>query len=381
MRWLLVIPAFILTGGLSPAAAQIKIGVTVSATGPAASLGIPERNAITLAPKTIAGKSVEYIILDDGSDPTAARRNMERFVSEEKVDAVIGSSTSPASLALVEVAGRSQTPVISMGAARAIIAPMDANRRWVFKTPYNDATTAAATIKHMKVAGVKTVATIATNDAYGQGWVNEFVVPAEAAGIRVVARELFDAKDTSATAQALKVAAARPDAVLIAASGTPGTLPQIALAERNYAGKVYQTTGVVNADFIRIGGRAVAGTLIAANPLSIASELPQEHPAKASATAFTKHFDGAFGDRATSAFAGYAWDAVLLLQAGLPVAVKSAEPGKPEFRAALRDALEASANVATTAGSVTMSAQDHNGYSPDAPIMITIRDGRFMAAK
>lgn len=365
----------------TPAFAQIKIGVTVSATGPAASLGIPERNAISLAPKTIGGKSVEYIILDDASDPTAARRNIERFVTEDKVDLVIGSSTSPTSLAMVEVAGRAKAPMISMGASRAIIFPMDDNRRWVFKTPYNDATTAAATVEHMKSTGVKKVATIAVNDAYGEGWVKEFRQIAEKEGISIVASELYGSKDTSVTAQVLKVIAARPDAVLVAASGTPGALPQIALSERNYTGKVYQTTGVVNADFLRVGGKAVNGTLIAANPLSVASDLPDGHPAKDPALDFTKQYDSAFGAGATSAFAGYAWDAVLIAQAAIPQALKAAQPGTAEFRSALRDEIEGLKNVATTAGPVTMTAEDHNGYSPDAPTMIEVKNGQFTAIR
>jgi branched-chain amino acid transport system substrate-binding protein len=355
----------------------MKVGVVVSATGPASSLGIPERNALSLAPTEIGGHSVSYIVLDDGTDPTAARRHIERLTTEEKVDLVIGSSTSPSSLAMIEVAGRTKTPMISLGASRAIIHPMDDAKRWVFKTPYNDATTAAATVKHMVATGVKRVATIAVNDAYGEGWIREFRPLAEQAGLTIVASELYGAKDPSTTAQALKLIAGNPDAILVAASGTPGTLPQIALAERNFRGKVYQTTGVVNADFVRVGGKAVEGTLIAANPLSVADQLPDGHPAKSAALTFTRKFDAAFGAGTTSAFAGYAWDAVLIAQAAVPVASAKAKPGTEEFRSALRDAIEGIRGVATTAGPVTMSAQDHNGYAADAPVIITVKNGRF----
>lgn len=364
----------------SPSLAQVKVGVIVSATGPASSLGVPERNALSLAPKEIAGQSVEYVVLDDATDPTAARRHIERLTTDERVDVVIGSSTSPSSLAMVEVAGRTQTPMISLGASRAIIHPMDDAKKWVFKTPYNDATTAAATVQHMVANGVKRVATISVNDAYGEGWVKEFRPLAEKDGIEIVASELYGAKDTSVTAQALKVMAANPDAVLITASGTPGALPQVALAERNYGGKVYQTTGVVNADFVRVGGKAVEGVFIAANPLSVASQLPEGHPAREAGLGFTQKFDEAFGQGSTSAFSGYAWDAVMILEAAVPEALKTAKPGSPEFRTALRDAIEGLNGVATTAGPVTMTAEDHNGYAPDAPIMITVKDGKFAVA-
>ncbi|UPJ50137.1 ABC transporter substrate-binding protein [Bradyrhizobium sp. 200] len=368
--------SFLLTA-VYPASAQIKIGITVSATGPAASLGIPERNAISLAPKEIAGKTVEYIILDDASDPTSARRNIERFTTESNVDLVIGPSTSPASLATIEVIGRTKTPMISLGASRAIIYPMDDNKKWSFKTPYNDATTAAATVKHMKSSGVKSVATIAFNDAYGEGWVKEFAPLAEKAGIKLVASELFARTDTSVTAQILKIVSGNPDAVLVVASGTPGVLPQASLFERNYKGKVYQTTGVVNNDFLRVGGKSVEGTFIAADPITVAGQLPDGHPAKSAGIGFTKRYDEAFGRGSTSAFSGYAWDAIMLAEAAIPVALKSAAPGTEAFRSALRNAIEASKAVATTAGPVTMSADDHNGYSDDAPVMITVKNGLF----
>lgn len=371
--------SLLLAAGL-PAMAQVKVGIVVSATGPASSLGVPERNALSLAPKEIGGQSVEYVVLDDTTDPTAARRHIERLTTDEQVDLVLGSSTSPSSLAMVEVAGRTQTPMISLGASRAIIYPMDDAKKWVFKTPYNDATTAAATVEHMVANGVKRVATMSVNDAYGEGWVKEFRPLAEKAGIELVSSELYGAKDTSVTAQVLKVMASNPDAVLVTASGTPGALPQAALMERNYLGKVYQTTGVVNADFVRVGGKAVEGVLIAANPLSVAAQLPDNHPAKEAGLKFTQEYDAAFGQGTTSAFSGYAWDAVMIAEAAIPEALKTAKPGTPEFRTALRDAIEALNGVATTAGPVTMSAEDHNGYAADAPVMITVKDGKFTIA-
>lgn len=366
---------------LDPAHAQIKVGVTVSATGPAASLGIPERNAITLAPKTIAGKSVEYIVLDDASDPTTARRNIERLTSEAHVDIVIGSSTSPASLAMVEVAGRSKTPIISLGASRSIIYPMDENRLWAFKTPYNDATSAAAVVKNMKALGVKSVATIAFNDAYGEGWIKEFSPIADKNGIKIVANELYGRNDTSVVGQTLKIMAANSDAVLIVASGTPGALPQTSLVERGYKGKIYQTTGVVNNDFIRVGGKSVEGTLIAGDPVSVATQLPDGHPAKEAGVKMVNLYEGTFGKGSSSAFVGYAWDAILLLEAAVPKAIKAGEPGTEKFRMELRDALERSNAVPTTAGPVTMSTEDHNGYDANAPLMMTIKDGAFVVAQ
>jgi branched-chain amino acid transport system substrate-binding protein len=361
----------------SAAQAQIKIGVIMSMTGPAASLGIPQKNTVPLMPQTIDGKDVAYIVLDDASDPTAARRNADRLVNEDKVDLVLGPTISPSSLAIVEVGGRSKTPIISFAAARAIIDPIDENRHWVFKTPYNDSVTAEATANHMKKAGTKTVGVIGFNDAYGESWATEFDKAAKAAGLQIVASEKYNKNDTSVTAQVLKTLAARPDAVLIIAAGTPGVLPQSTLVERGYKGRIYQTTGVTTNDFLRVGGKAVDGTIIATAPLVVAEQLPESHPAKAVAVSFAKKYDAANGQGSVSAFPGYAWDAVLIAQPAISGALKKAQPGTAEFRAALRDLIEATSGVATTAGVVNMSAKDHNGFSPTSLVMTTIKDGRW----
>lgn len=372
---IILTPVLALIAGVSNVQAQIKVGITISATGPAATLGIPEKNAVSLMPKVIAGKSVEYIILDDASDPTTARRNAERLVNDDKVDLVIGSSTSPACFAMIEVAGRGKTPIIALGAARGLIYPIDDNRRWMFKTPYNDLTVAGATVGHMILNKIKSVGIMAFNDAYGDGWISEFAPIAKQAHIDVVAVEKYARNDTSVTAQALKILSAKPDAVLIVASGTPGVLPQSTLVERGYKGKFYQTTGIVNNDFIRVGGKVVEGTLVAGAPLVVADELPQDHPAQAAAMEFKKSYEAAFGTGSVSAFGGYAWDAALIAQFALAQAVAKAQPGTPEFREAVRDAIETAKGLATTAGPVRMSATDHNGYSLDAPVIITVREG------
>jgi branched-chain amino acid transport system substrate-binding protein len=222
-----------------PAFAQVKIGFTVSATGPAASLGIPERNTVALMPAEVAGQKVEYIVLDDGSDTTRAVANARKLTDESGVDAIVGSSTTPASLAMVPVAAEKETPMLSLGASAAIIAPMDAQRRWVFKMPQNDSLMADAIAGYMAAHGVKTVGFIGFNDAYGDGWLREATRALDAKGIKLVAIERYARTDTSVTGQVLHIVAARPDAVLIAGSGTPAALPQRELRSRGYQGGDY----------------------------------------------------------------------------------------------------------------------------------------------
>jgi branched-chain amino acid transport system substrate-binding protein len=252
--------------------ADINVGVTLSATGPAASLGIPEKNTFALMPQTIAGQKVNYIVLDDASDTTTAVANTRKLITENKVDIVIGSTVTPNSLAMIDAVSESGTPMISMAASARIVEPVDAKKRWVFKTPQNDIMMALAIVTHMVDNGIKTAGFIGFADAYGEGWWGEFNKIAQTKKLNIVASERYNRTDTSVTGQVLKLVAARPDAILIAGSGTPAALPQKALKERGYAGKIYQTHGVANNDFLRVGGKDVEGKLLPTGPVMVAAQ-------------------------------------------------------------------------------------------------------------
>jgi branched-chain amino acid transport system substrate-binding protein len=367
-------------GFASGAFAQIKVGVTVSATGPAASLGIPEKNTFALMPRQIAGKTVEYIVLDDASDTTTAVKNARKLISEDKVDLLIGSTVTPNSLAMIDVTVESETPMISMAASAAIVEPVDAKRRWVFKTPQNDSHMSTAITGHMADAGIKTVAFIGFADAYGEGWYREFSKLADLRKIKLVANERFARNDTSVTGQILKIMGANPDAVLIAGSGTPAALPQKTLKERGYKGTIYQTHGVANNDFLRVCGKDCEGTWLPAGPLLVAEQLPDANPVKKSALTYKNAYEKAYGAGSVSTFGGHAWDAGLLLAAAAPEALKNAQPGTKEFRKALRDALEATKNLAVSHGIVNMGPSDHLGLDQRARVMVQIADGKWKLA-
>jgi len=363
------------------ALADISVGVNVSATGPAASLGIPEKNTIALLPTTIAGQKINYIVLDDASDTTTAVKNVRKFVAEDKVDVIIGSTITPNSLAMIDVAADAETPMISMAAGAKIVDPANPKVKWIFKTPQNDVQMSTAIVEHMTNAGVKTVAFIGFADAYGEGWFNEFSKIAEARKLHVVANERYNRSDTSVTGQVLKVMAAKPDAVLVAGSGTPAALPQKVLKEKGYAGKFYQTHGVANKDFIRVCGKDCEGTFLPAGPVLVAAQLPDSNPIKKVALDYTTRYEKVQGAGSTSTFGAHAWDAGLLLQNAVPVALKKAKPGSKEFRAALRDALEGLKNVTVSHGIVNMSAQDHLGFDQRARVMVVIENGAWKLLK
>lgn len=359
------------------ALADITIGVSVSATGPAASLGIPEKNTFALLPQTVGGQKVKYIVLDDATDPSTAVKNARKFTGEDKVDAIVGSTVTPASMAILEVAFETKTPQIAM----APLPPAGDKAPWVFTTPQNFTQMAIAIAEHMAANKVKTIGFIGYADPYGQLWLKAMQGAADAKGIKISASEAYQRNDTSVTGQALKLIAANPDAILIAGSGTPAVLPQATLIERGYKGKFYQTHGIANRDFLRVGGKNVEGTLFPVGPMLLAEQLPDSHPSKKAALEYIKVYEGAHGANSRSTFGGHGWDAYLLLNRAVPEALKKAKPGTAEFRVALRDALEGIKELPGVHGVFNMSPKDHNGFDGRAAIMATVENGDWKILK
>ncbi|WP_084267272.1 ABC transporter substrate-binding protein [Azohydromonas lata] len=360
-----------------PAWADVNVGVTLSITGPAASLGVPEMNTVALLPTAVAGHKLNYIVLDDASDPATAAANARRLVAEHKVDVLIGSTTAPNSLAMMDVAAETQTPMVSLAASARIVEPMDAKRRWVFKTAQNDIAMSLSIAEHMAAHGVENVAFIGFNDAYGEGWFQEFSRAAALKRIKIVANERYARTESQVASQVLRMLMARPAAVLIGAAGLPALVPQKALRDRGYAGRIYQTHGVANEDFIRLGGKDVEGTLLPAGPVLVAEQLPATHPVKKSALAYVALYEAAHGKGSVSTFGAHAWDAGQLVAAAVPVALRKAQPGSADFRAALREALEGTHELAGAHGIFSLSPRDHLGLDQRARVMVRIENGAW----
>ena len=375
-----VLAAAILSLSADVAFADITIGVTLSATGPAASLGIPEKNTIELLPTSLGGEKVRYIVLDDASDTTRAVTNTRKLITEDKVDVILGSTVTPNSLAMIDIVADAETPMISMAASARIVDPANPKTRWVFKTPQSDSLMADAIAVSMKANGVKTVGYIGFNDAYGESWLGEIKRSAQTAGINIIADEKYNRSDASVTGQVLKLIAANPDAVLIGASGTPGATPQKELVARRYKGRIYQTHGIANPDFLRVCGADCNGTLLPIGPMLVFEQLPESNPVKKVAAQCITQYEAKFGKDSRTTFGGHAYDTFALLSHAVPEALKKAKPGTKEFRAALRDALETS-NVVGTHGVFVMSPQDHNGLDNRARVMIRIDSGKWVLVK
>ncbi|GCB06106.1 ABC transporter substrate-binding protein [Ralstonia sp. SET104] len=364
----------------SAALADIRIGVTVSATGPQASLGQPEKNATTLWPREIGGERVDVIVLDDASDTTRAVTNTRKLMSESNVDVIVGSSTTPNTLAMIDAAAEGKTPVISLASSARLIEPMDARRRWIFKTPHSDSHMASLIAEHAAAHGVKTIAYIGFANALGEAFLAEVQRFADLKHIRITDTERFSPTDNSVTAQVLRLLANKPDAVVVGGSGTPAALPARALAERGYIGKIYFNHGVSNNDFVKLCGKDCEGAYVPTGPVMVAAELPDTNPAKKQALDFARRYEAAFGKGSVSIFAAYTGDIGLLLQRAAPVALKRARPGTPAFREALRDALEQVRDLPTSTGVVSMSPQDHVGLDQRARVMAQIRRSQWHLA-
>ena len=339
------------------ALADVKIGITLSLTGPASGLGIPVGNQFKLWPQTIAGEKVQLIILDDASDPGKGVTNARRFVTDEKVDILFGGSITTVSAAVAPVAAEAKTTQISI----APVGVPPAQEPWVFRLPQGFSVMAYPIIEHMKKSGVKTVGFLGYTDAYGESWLKEFVAQGEKAGVTLVS--------------------ARPDAMLVVASGSGAAMPHKTLIERGFKGKVYQTHAAATPDLVRIGGRDVEGGLVVSGPAVVAEQLADNHPSKAVAVDFVTKYEAAYGKGSRNQFAGHAYDAQIMLEKILPVALKKAKPGTPEFRAALRDAVEGMGRTIFAHGVMNWTKDDHWGYTNETGVMLKVVNGQFVVEK
>ena len=356
--------------------AQMKVGVVSSATGPTALVGIPQRNTVQLLPRKIGDITVDYIALDDASDPTHTVMNVRKLLEEDRVDAIIGPSGSPNAMAVIDFVAETKTPLLAPVGTAAVILPMDEKKKWVFKTTQNDDLIAEALVGHMVDNGVKRVGFIGSNDPFGENWYNVFSALAAEAGIEIVANERYLRSDNSVTGQSLRILSTRPDAVLVAAAGGPTILPQITLVDQGYKGQFYQTHGAALPDFLRLGGNKVEGTVLAASLMLVLDEMADDNPSKQVAQTYIDAYQAAHGSTPAT-FGANVYDAGLLLEAAVPLALQAGQPGTEAFRVALRDALEQTTELIGTQGVYNMTPEDHSGFDERGRVLITVKDGQW----
>ncbi len=361
-------------GLTASAQAQIKIGAILSISGPAAAMGVGYKGAFDLFPTEIAGQKVEYIIRDDATDASTAYTIAQKMISEDHVDAFIGPSLTASDAAVAPLANQAKVPMLAM-------APYEYDPQ---KQPYtfNDAQPlslmVSAVFKYMQQHDVKTIGYIGFSDGWGDQVLASTKASASADGIQILADERYARTDTTCEAQALKLISTHPQAVMMGNSATPAALPVVALRHRGYKGGIYGNHGIVSPAFIKVGGTAVEGVIAVTSPVVVADELPASNPIKPVATKFVKDYTAKLGG-GVGPFAGYSYDAFLLLQAAIPEALKAGKPGTEAFRVALRDALEKTHELVGVSGIYTMSPTNHNGQDARAAVLVEVKDGAWRA--
>src|SRR5690349_970595 len=356
---------------------EIVIGISITTTGPAAALGIPERNSLDFVVKEIGGVPLKVIVLDDAGDPTTATTNARRFVTESKADIIMGSSITPATIAVANVANEAGIP--HLGLAPSPITPERA--KWSVAMPQPIPIVGKVMYDHMKKNNIKTLGYIGYSDSYGDLWINDIKNQAVPMGMNIVVEERYARTDTSVTGQVLKLVAANPDAILVGGSGTAAALPQTALRERGYKGLIYQTHGAASMDFIRIAGPAAEGVIMASGPVMSPESQPDSALTKKPGLALNTAYEAKYGANSRSQFAGHSYDAFEVLKRIVPVALKTAKPGTPEFREALRQALLTEKDIAASQGVYNFTEKDRYGLDDRSRIILTVKDGKYIPAK
>jgi branched-chain amino acid transport system substrate-binding protein len=363
------------------AQAQIKVGIIVAATGPGASIGVPQKKAVAMLPTEVGGMKVEYIVLDDASDTNQSVKAARKLITDEKVDVLIGSSGLATSIALVDVAAELKVPLISMAGASRITTPMDDKRRWVYKTPFNESLAIDVTLKRAAAMGIKRLGVLATSDAYGDAWTAEIDKLKGKYSVEVVAVERYSASDTTVLAQASKVLNAKPDAILVAAPGTAAVLPHKTVRERGFTGTVFQNYAALAPEVYKLGGKDMDGTIAVTSAGFQPEQLDPANPIRKASALLIDKYEAIYGKGSFSSYVGNVWMAWQLVEAAMPPALKTAKPGTPEFRAAIRDNIERVKNMVTQTGYVTMSPTDHVGYDERATGVFEYRNNAWVLLK
>jgi len=365
--------ALAITASSAAALADINIGVSLSLTGPGSGLGIPMQKQLQLFPKSIGGEKVNLVILDDATDPGKGAANARRFVTEDKVDLIFGSCITAVAAAMTDIATEAGTVQV----AGSPVGVPEGKDKWLFRLPQSNTVMGHAVVEHMKKHGVKTVGFLGYTDAYGQQWLDAVTPMLDKAGIKLVGTERFARTDTSVTPQALKLTSANPDAILVVASGSGAAMPQLGLVERGYKGKVYQTHAAATPDLPRVGGKSVEGTFVVSGPALLGDQLADSHPSKKMALDFVQKFEAAHGANTRNQFAGHSYDFQVAMEKAIPLALKKAKPGTPQFRAALRDSLETMGRTVFAHGVMNWTPADHWGYTLETGVMTKVVDGKF----
>ncbi|SED84319.1 amino acid/amide ABC transporter substrate-binding protein, HAAT family [Rhizobiales bacterium GAS188] len=353
---------------LAPARAEITVGFINAVTGPASSLGLQYKRGLAAAPMQVGSETIKLITLDDQTDTTVAVKDARKLIEDSNIDILFSPPDSPSVFAIVPVSRDAKVPLVSLSTA----AVPGEDGQWMITISQPLPLMLSADVEDMKKKGVKRLAYIGFGDAWGDAVYSALKPQADAAGIEIVAKESYARADTSVTAQALRMLAAKPDAVLTGGSGSPGATPHLALAQLGYKGVAYSTHAVINADFVRVGGASVQGVIAPAGPIAVADQLPQDNPIRGACETFKAAYQRANGDVAPDPFSAYAYDGWLVFLDAAKRALAVAKPGTPEFRTALRDALASTHDVVGTHAVYSFKPGERYGVDDRARVLVQL---------
>ena len=353
------------------ASAQIKIGAVLSVTGPASFLGDPEKKTLEMyvddinAKGGVNGQKLQLVIYDDGGDANNARTFATRLVEEDKIDAMVGGTTTGSTMAMIPVFEEAQIPFISLAGGIQIVEPV---HKWVFKTPHTDRMACEKIFADLKQRHLTTIALISGTDAFGKSMHDQCVAVASKSGITVADEESYGPRDSDMTPQLTNIR----NKTGVQAVVNTGFGQGPAIVTRNYRQlgitlPLYQSHGVASKQFIDLAGPAADGVRLPAAALLVADKLAADDPQKPIVVAYSRTYQQKTG-QPVSTFGGHAYDGLMILVQAMQRA-KSADKGK------VRDEIEKTKGYVGTGGIVSMSPTDHLGLDLSAFRMLEIKNG------
>ena len=357
--------------GLS-ASAQIKIGAVLSVTGPASFLGDPEKKTLEMyvdeinAKGGVNGQKLQLIVYDDGGDANNARTFATRLVEEDKIDAMVGGTSTGSTLAMIPVFEEAQIPFISLAGAIQIIQPV---RKWVFKTPHTDKMACEKIFADLKQRHLTSIAIISGTDAFGKSMRDQCVAVAPNLGITVAYEESYGPRDSDMTPQLTNIRnkAADVQAVVNTGFGQGPAIVTRDYRQLNISMPLYESHGVASKQYIELAGTAADGVRLPAAALLVAEKLPDNDLQKPVVVAYSRAYQQKTG-QAVSTFGGHAYD-------GLMILVQAMQRAQGADKAKVRDEIERTKGYVGTGGIVNMSPTDHLGLDLSAFRMLEIKNG------
>lgn len=358
------------------ASADIKVGFVTSLSGPISSIGIPYAKGIEAAAaykSQVGNHRVVLVQLDDVSDPSTSTRNARKLIDDEKVDIIIGTAGAPHSNAVAGVAREGKTPHIAVA---PINVPGTEGEWSVTVTPDTTLMTSVL-VDRMKRDGVKSLGYIGFSDTWGDLNQRALSALSPLAGIALIGDERYARTDTSVSGQVIKLLAKRPDAMMTGGSGTPGSLPYLAMAERGYRGRLYGNAALVNPDFVRLAAGSADGMYVPIGPVIVAEDLPESNPVRKVALEFKAAYQRVHGQPSKDPFSAYSFDAWLVLLDAAQRALGKAAPGTPEFRQALRDAIVSTKELVGAQGVYNFRADSRYGQDRRSTVLVKLEKGQW----